>query len=410
MQDAILIRYADLSLKGKNKKRFVDLANQRIKEKITHPKITYTHRHDRLYLNLNGVAAEAIIDTLKTVPGLLSFSVITAVDKDIKSIQQAALKRVEAIAPNKTIKVDTKRADKTYPQTSLEVTKAVADYIFKHQDNLKADMYQPDDVLNIEIRKDRAFVYIGKIKGLEGFPVGSMGKGIALLSGGIDSPVAAYLAIKKGVDVELMHFESSPLTSIEAAQKAIDLAKKLAPYHKHNRIILHMMPFAKIHETIMTYVPKSYHITIMRRMMVRAAEKLAELDHTPIIINGESIGQVASQTLESMKVTDKVIDLPIIRPLAMMEKHEIITLAKKIDTYKISIKPFEDCCTIYVPTQVTTNPRDFYANRYEYLFDYDTLIDAMLKAKKTLTIHKDDTIDLTMEGLSVQEALSKVMP
>ena len=410
MQDAILIRYADLSLKGKNKKRFVDLANQRIKEKISDTRVTYAHRHDRLYLNLNGAESSAIIPILKTVPGLLSFSIITSVDKDLKNIQEAALNRAKTIPLNKTIKVDTKRADKTYPLTSLEVSQAVANYIFKHHEGLTADMHHPDEMLNIEIRKDRAFVYVGKIQGLEGFPVGSMGKGIALLSGGIDSPVAAYLAIKKGVDVELMHFESSPLTSIEAAQKAVDLAKKLAVYHKHNRIVLHMMPFGKLHETIMTYVPKPYHITIMRRMMVRVAERFANLDHTPIIINGESIGQVASQTLESMKVTDKVVDLPIIRPLAMLEKREIIAIAKAIDTYKISIKPFEDCCTLYVPSQVATNPRDFYANRYEYLFDYDTLLDDMIQAKKTLEISTDDTLDLTMEGLSVQAALKKVMP
>lgn len=407
MTKTILVRYGDLSLKGKNKKRFVDLANQRIKEKLNDERIGYTYHHDRLFLHLNGAPITPVIEALKKTPGLLSFSVIDVIEKDLDKIKEAALKRIDAL-DDISLKVETKRADKRYPLKSLDVSKAVANYLFKHKKDIKADMHHPDHTLNIEIRKEEAFIYLDKIEGLEGFPVGSMGKGIALLSGGIDSPVAAYLAIKKGVETELMHFESSPLTSVEAAQKAIDLAKKLAPYHKNNTITLHMMPFYALHEAIMHYVPKPYHITIMRRMMMRIAETFAQQDHTPIIINGESIGQVASQTLESMKVTDVVTSLPVIRPLAMMEKGQIIDIAKAIDTYTISIQPFEDCCAIYVPSQVATNPRDYYANRYERLFDFESLITKVMDARITLTITQDSDIELSKLGLSVQEALKQV--
>ncbi len=408
MIDRILVRYGDLVLKGHNKKRFIKTARLRVKEKLDNPNIEIKAHHDRLYVLLNGEQAQPIIKRLKMVPGLLSFSPMVKTDKTMETIQEEALTMMQNIKGPSTFKVETKRADKRFPISSQIISKTVGGYVLKNTTHLTADMHEPNTVLHVEIRQDHAFLYHEVIEGMKGFPLGTMGQGLCLLSGGIDSPVAAYLAMKKGIEVELMHFESTPLTSIESAQKAIDLAKQLAQFGINNTIKLHMVPFERVHTSLLNKMPEPYMITMMRRMMVKIAEAKAHQTHIPVLINGESIGQVASQTLESMKVTDHAVSLPMIRPLAIMEKNDIMRIARMIGTYEISIQPFEDCCTVYVPKQVATSPRVFYALRYEKLIDMDELINKTVANIKTLSIHQDDVIKLTDHGLTVEDALKVV--
>jgi len=406
MYERILVRYGDLTLKGKNKRRFVAQAVKLVKEKVNNDKITYETNHDRLYLKLNGEDHQEVIKGLNKVSGLLSYSLITKTDTDIDTLAMKSLELIMAKSTTpKTFKVETKRADKTYPLESMEVSKQVAGYVLRNTEHLSVDVRNPEMRLSIEIRRDGAYIYLDKIDGMGGFPVGIAGKGLLMISGGIDSPVAGYLSMKQGVEIEVMHFESTPLTSIESAQKVVELTKKLATFAPNNTIKLHMVPFKTLHEALLNHVPESYNITIMRRMMYRIASQFAMKDHTPILINGESVGQVASQTLDSIHVVNQVTTMPIIRPLATMDKRDIVTLAKKIDTYNISIQPFEDCCTVYVPKLPVTNPRVMYAERYERLFDYKTLIKEAVENIQTISLHKDSDLKLETLGFTVTEAL-----
>jgi len=408
MYERILVRYGDLTLKGKNKRKFVKHAVALIKEKVNNLFVSYEKNHDRLYIKLNGEDHQAIIEGLNKVSGLLGYSLVTKTEKDIDIIAEKSLELVKEKGTfPRSFKVETKRADKTYPLESLEISKQVAGYVLKNTDHLSVDVRNPQMLLNIEVRNDGAYIFLDRIPGMGGFPVGIAGKGLLMISGGIDSPVAGFLSMKQGVEIEVIHFESTPLTSIESAQKVVDLTKKLAVFAPRNTIKLHMVPFKALHEALIKNIPESYNITIMRRMMYRIASQFAMRDHTPVLINGESVGQVASQTLESMHVVNHVTTLPILRPLVTTDKHDIITLAKKIGTYDISIKPFEDCCTVYVPKAPVTNPRVMYAERYERLFDYKTLIKEALDNIKTLDIHKDTDLHLEYEGFTVSEALEE---
>ncbi len=406
MYDRILIRYGDLMLKGRNKKQFIQAAVARVKEKVKSEKVTFETAHDRLYIRLNGENAETVMADLDKVSGLSSYSPVVKTGKDLDDIEKSSLELLEKLVKGqKSIKVETKRADKTYPLTSQEISKKIAGKILPAFDGLSADMHHPDLLLTIELRSDAAYLFAEKIQGLGGFPVGTMGKGMALLSGGIDSGVAAYLAMRKGIETELIHFESTPLTPIESAQKVVDIAKKLAVYGMQNRVVLHFFPMRRIHEAILKHVPEPYHITILRRMMMRISQRAAKRRKMFLLINGESVGQVASQTLSSLFVSDRAVSVPVIRPLATYDKNEIVDIAEKIGTYEIAIRPYEDCCQIYVPKSPATKPRDFYARRYETLFDYNEMIEEGLEEMATIIVSEKSELDLVASGFTVKEAL-----
>ena len=248
-----------------------------------------------------------------------------------------------------------------------------------------------DIILNIEIRNEGTYIYTNEVSGIGGYPVGVQGKGMLMLSGGIDSPVAGYLALKRGVDLECLYFESPPHTSLEAKNKVITLASIINKYS--GNIKVHVVPFTKLQEAIYKSVPDTYIITIMRRMMYRIAERMSKKRNCKIIINGESIGQVASQTLTSMSVINNVTNMPVIRPVACLDKLEIIDIANKIDTYKTSILPFEDCCTIFVPRHPVINPELEKCIEYEKLFDYESLIDECIRNIETIKDLKINNFD-----------------
>ncbi|MDD5293734.1 MAG: tRNA 4-thiouridine(8) synthase ThiI [Candidatus Izemoplasmatales bacterium] len=407
MNELILVRYGDIVLKGKNQKYFVKTANDRIQEVFSSLPVTFDFRHDRLYLILNGVVYHEAIMRLVTIPGLHSFSLVSKCAVDYSEAADLAVAMIENKITSEpiTFKVETKRADKTIQETSTQISQLLAKSILKRLKQLKVDVHHPQLTLNVEMRKDGCYMYLDQIKGMGGFPVPMGGRAIALLSGGIDSPVAAYIAIKKGIEVECVHFESTPMTPLESVQKTLDLCAVLARYLPHDQIRLHLVPFQALHERLIRDVPESYLITIMRRMMLRIASIIQEEASAKAIITGDSIGQVASQTLESLETIQDATDRLLIRPLAGMDKSEIIKIADHIDTLEISNRAFSDCCSIYVPKNPAIRPQIAIAKKYESQIDFAPLVEECAKARRILTIHAGEKFELNLMGLSVQEAL-----
>lgn len=381
MNDHILIRYGELSLKKSNRNQFIKKINNHIQKALKDfDKLTFEARGLRHYIILNGEDEKNIIPILKKIPGIYSFSVVARCASDIEEIKALALNVLkEKDYANLKFKVDTHRGDKQFPLTSQEITKEVSRELFRNLPGLKADVHNPDFVLNIDVRCEGTFIFTDVIMGLGGFPAGILGKTILMISGGIDSVVAGFEVIKKGMDVEAVHYASPPYTSDMALQKVVDLLEELTVYTEHQSINLHVVPFTKIQDEIYKNVRDDYGITIMRRMMYRIAEKLAIQKGALAIVNGENVGQVASQTLESMGVINEVTKLPVIRPLATLDKSDIIEKSIEIGTYPISIRPYEDCCTVFVPKHPQIKPHLDTAIEEENKFDYNTLIDEAIE-------------------------------
>lgn len=389
MEKHILIRYGELSLKKSNRNQFTQRIIQHIKTALAHfPNLVFQNKGLRYYIVLNDHDPEEIIPILKKIPGIYSFSVVYRCESALESIKNAALEimQQELAKGKRTFKVETNRAYKQFPLTSLEISQTVASYLFKSLPDLKADMRHPDFTLFLDVRDEGTYIYTEVILGMGGFPAHIQGKGLLMVSGGIDSVVAGYLAIKKGVEIEAVHFPSPPYTSDNALQKVVDLLEQLAPYTLNGTILLHVVPFTTLQQLIYQYVREDYGITIMRRMMYRISERLAKKIQAEIIINGESIGQVASQTLESMSVINSVVTMPVIRPLAMMDKEEIINIARDIGTYDISIRPFEDCCTVFVPRHPQIKPRLHVAEKEEQNFDFEKSVEEAMKRIETIVL------------------------
>jgi thiamine biosynthesis protein ThiI len=408
----ILIRFGDLMLKGKNINFFIKRVRVHVQNKLSDLEVAFKFEHDRIYIDYKLEDEKELVRRLKQIPGIFSFSIVYLASKDIEDIVKVSidLLRQEIDRPYKTFKVETKRADKTFPLTSLEMSRKIAPMILSQVDKkLVVDVRHPEEILYVEIRKDQTYIYLSSIKGMGGFPYGTGGKGLMMMSGGIDSPVASYLAMKQGIELELIHFESTPLTPLESTQKVIDLAKVLANYTQDGHIKLHIIPFGNIHQEILKNVFDPYIITVMRRMMYRIAEKYGHKNKILALLNGESVGQVASQTLHSMGVVEAVTKMPVLRPLITYDKQDIINISKMIETYQISIKPFNDCCSIYVPRNPVTKPWEVYAKKYEQTFDYEPLIDKAITEVMTLDIDSKTDIDLTIHGFSVQKAYQNYM-
>lgn len=404
LYNQILVRFGDLTLKGKNQNMFLKRLYKLIRLKLEGLNVEIEELHDRVFIHLNDEDYTKVIERLNYVSGLHSYSLVVKCSNDLDTIKKTSLDLMKEVVNDKvTFKVNTKRANKNYPMHSMDITKAVSGYVLSHFNKLIVDVHNPKVTLNIELRGDNCYLYNTEIKGLGGYPVGVAGKGLLMLSGGIDSPVAGYLAMKQGVEIECIHFESTPLTSIESAQKVVDLVKKLAWYSPNNKINLHMVPFKEIHMALLDNIKESYNITIMRRMMYRIATKLANKRNCLCIINGESVGQVASQTLESMRTINSVTNYPIIRPLSTYDKLDIIGISRKIDCYDLSIKPFEDCCTVYVPKAPATAPKIDKAEYYEKSFDFEQLVEEAVENTNTFCISIDSTLDLPSLGLEVRE-------
>ena len=389
MNNLILIKYGELTTKKANRNTFTKLLANNIKSILKGEKFNIRFDRVRMYIECDN--ANVIVNKLQKVFGIHSIVICHKVNTNVEDIKAKVLELLKNEKFN-TFKINTKRADKSFEIKSMDFNNIIGGHVLKNI-NCRVDVHNPDIEVKIEIRVEGTFIYTKEIPGIGGYPVGVQGKGMLMLSGGIDSPVAGYLALKRGVDLECLYFESPPHTSIEAKDKVIKLASIINEYS--GNIKVNVVPFTKLQEAINKNVPDSYVITIMRRMMYRIAERLSLRNKCKVIINGESIGQVASQTLTSMSVINSVTNFPVIRPVACMDKIEIIDISKKINTYETSILPYEDCCTIFLPTHPVINPDLNKCLLYESNFDYETLIDECIDNIETITnLKEEDHSDL----------------
>ncbi|MDO4466513.1 MAG: tRNA uracil 4-sulfurtransferase ThiI [Bacillota bacterium] len=367
----ILIRYGELSLKGKNRNTFIKQLKKNMKAALkTFPSLVFDAQHDRMYIYLNGEDAKQVCDIVSKVFGISSLSLAIKVESDMEEIKKACMESLD-FSTFKTFKVAARRSDKTFPYISDQINRMVATEILKNTE-WKVNVKNPDVKIIVEVHHDGTYIMTDRIEGAGGFPVGCGGKAMALLSGGIDSPVATYLMMKRGVHIECIHYASPPYTSQAAQDKVLELARLISGYQ--GEILVHVVPFTNLQLEIYKHADESYAITLMRRMMMRIATGLAEKRHAQAIATGESVGQVASQTLESMQAINNVTTTPIIRPLVTMDKVEIIDIARKIGTFETSILPLEDCCTIFTPKNPVTKPKIEKCQRYESRFDWESLV------------------------------------
>lgn len=390
MEKIIIIKYGELTTKKDNINFFISTLKNNIKEMLKDFDVEINYDKGRMFIKSND-NLDLIIDKLKMVFGIHELNIGYELESNDFELIKSSLEELVRDKEINTFKVETKRSDKNYPINSMEVSRILGGLVLKNVKNSKVDVKMPETLINVEIRFKNSYIYFEKIEGLGGYPVGTLGKGLLMLSGGIDSPVAGYLALKRGVRVEAIYYESPPHTSVAAKNKVLSLAKKLAQYSGYVKV--HIINFTDIQENILKNCPHEYLITIMRRMMYRIAERVANKNNCKAIINGESIGQVASQTLTSMSVINETIKMPVIRPVACLDKIDIIDISKKIDTYETSILPFEDCCTIFVPDHPVINPVLEDAINYENNFNYEELISEAIKNEEIIKVTNDKSTE-----------------
>ncbi|RMC25088.1 MULTISPECIES: tRNA uracil 4-sulfurtransferase ThiI [unclassified Lactobacillus] len=386
----IMVRYGELSTKGKNRKDFIGrLAGNVTKVLRDFPQVEIHPRHDRMHIVLNDAPFTEIDQRLKRVFGIQTYSPTIKVEKTLDAIRETSLALMkETFKAGMSFKVNTRRSDHHFTYDTNELNLMIGDYLFKNMTGLKVEMKHPDLVLRIEVRQDAVYISNQLLHGAGGMPVGTGGHAVMMLSGGIDSPVASYLALKRGVDIDMIHFYSPPYTTEKALNKAKELTGILANYS--GRINFIAVPFAEIQETIKEKLPEGYLMTVQRRFMLRLADQIRAKRRGLAIFNGESIGQVASQTLESMAAINDITTTPVVRPVATMDKTEIIRLAEQIGTFDLSIQPFEDCCTIFAPPRPKTKPRIDKVREYESRLDIAALVNRALDGMKITTIYPGD--------------------
>lgn len=396
--DHILIRYGELALKGKNIKQFLVRLQQNIQQKLKDfPNVKVRRTQGRMFVMLNGHDPNEIIKVLQNIFGIQSMSTAIKVSDNLEQIQQASLYALQESGNVKTFKIETRRVKKSFPIRSQEMNRELGAFLLKNIDGLKVDVHNPDILVRVEIRPDATYITSKQVAGLGGLPVGTAGKSLLLLSGGIDSPVAGYQMMKRGVEIEAIHFHSPPFTSERAKQKVLDLAEKLTAYT--NKVRVHLVPFTELQQQIFKEIPDSYAMTVMRRMMMRIAEVISKKHGILSFTTGESLGQVASQTMESMHTIGAVTTYPILRPLVAMDKSEIIEISKTIDTYDISIQPYEDCCTIFVPKAPKTRPDKEKVESLEERFDFSPYIEDAIDGIETIEIIDEEESTKSFEDL-----------
>ena len=411
MENHILIRYGELSLKKSNRKQFTNRITNHIKRALKEYKdLTFESRGLRFYIMLNNHDSKPIIEILKKIPGLYSFSVVSRCESKLEDIYEMAKELVlkEIASGKKTFKVETNRGDKNFPLTSIEITKEVSRYLFRNIEGLKADVHNPDFILNLDVRLEGTFIFTNTYMGLGGLPAGCLGKTMLMVSGGIDSVVAGYLAIKKGMSIEAVHFAAPPYTSDMAVQKVIDLLEVISPYSEYLGINLHIVPFTEIQKAIYDHAKDDYCITIMRRMMYRITERLANKLGALAIVNGENVGQVASQTLESMNTIESVATIPVIRPLATFDKQDIVDISVKIKTYDISILPYEDCCTVFVPKHPQIKPQLETSIKEESKIDFEPMIERAIENTERIVLKANRHCDYILRKQQKEQTTTNV--
>ena len=376
MKELIMIRYGELSTKGKNKRNFVTTLGRNIREALSeYPDIKINQQYDYMFMELNGAPQDEVLAGLEKVFGIQSFSPAIELERDFDLLKEASIKLVKAeIAKNgvQSFKVATSRSDHNYSMDTNDVNQALGGFLAKEFPELKVQMKKPDLTIRVKVREQDFLVSSEWINGAGGLPVGTSANAVLMLSGGIDSPVAGYLAMKRGIRITAVHFASPPYTSPQALNKAKDLTEKLTKFGGWINFV--EVPFTETQEAIKEHVNPAYLMTITRRMMMRISDELRKQYNGLAIINGESIGQVASQTLESMFAINEVTSTPVIRPVVAMDKLEIIDISQKIDTFDLSIQPFEDCCTVFAPPSPKTKPKLDDIAYYEAKLDIEGLV------------------------------------
>lgn len=387
--DHLLVRYGELTLKGTNRKMFVNQLKDNVKRALI-PLSGYhvKGKRDRMYIELSPEAdINEIIQRLSKVYGIKSISPVIKIDKNEEKINQSAIQLSHDFEKGSTFKVDVKRVDKSFRLDTYELQRQVGGAILKENNNITVNVKNPDYEIKIEVRMDAIYIYEKVIAGAGGLPVGTGGKTLLMLSGGIDSPVAGIEVMKRGVTVEAIHFHSPPFTSEKAKDKVIELTRILA--ERVGPIKLHLVPFTEIQKQINKVVHPRYTMTSTRRMMMRISDKVVHQINANAIVNGENLGQVASQTLKSMYAINHVTATPVLRPLLTLDKEVIIKKAKELGTFETSIQPYEDCCTIFTPKNPVTEPDFDKVIKYESVFNFDEMIENAVENIETLTIDQN---------------------
>lgn len=385
--DCLILRFGELTLKGRNRKRFERSVITQIRKVLgAFPDLRYISEYGRVYVELGGAAYEEASEALQRVFGLASFSPAYHAPMEPEAIKEAALRIMQNLPkPPKTFKVNVRRVNKSFPLDSQQMNYLVGGYILEAIPGLQVDVRDPEVELRVEIREDQVLLYAEVIEGAGGFPADTSGKALLMLSGGIDSPVAGWLGMRKGLTIEAIHFHSYPYTSERAKDKVIDLAHQLAGYT--DSIRLHLVPFTEVQTSIHREYKDNLLVTLIRRAMYRIAEQVADREGLSALVTGESLGQVASQTLPSLNVIGRVVTLPILQPLMMMDKQEIIRIAESIGTFPISILPYEDCCSLFLPPSPSTNPNLQMVERIENSMDFlPELIQKAVEQTETIEI------------------------
>ncbi|MFB9325453.1 tRNA uracil 4-sulfurtransferase ThiI [Paenibacillus aurantiacus] len=398
--DMILIRFGEFTIKGRNRKHFERKMVEQVKRVMTpFPAAKLIQTFGRLYIQLNGESYEAAAAKLKHVFGIVSFSPVRHTELDLEAIRAAALEVMrEQPSEPRTFKVSVRRVVKTFPHDSQEMNRLVGGHVLRAMAELKVDVRKPEVHLRVELQPEGAFVFSDVIPAAGGFPYGTNGKAMLMLSGGIDSPVAGYLAMRKGLEIEAIHFHSYPFTSEQAKDKVITLARRLSEI-SGAKLKLHLVSFTDIQTSFTQCNQDHLIITLMRRSMLRIGQLLAERSEALGIVTGDSLGQVASQTLGSMNVIGRDIDLPLLRPLIMTDKQEIINLAEEIGTYETSILPYEDCCTLFVPRSPSTNPNLNVVRKVEsFVPNLAGMIEEAVRTTETIVIKPDELSQVHKAG------------
>ena len=387
--EKILVRYGELSTKGKNRKQFIGHLRTNIKFSFADlPNIKVQAERDRMFLtSTDDSEIQALIERLPKIFGIQSFSPVASCSQELEDIQTTALQIMESLdSQDKTFRVTVKRTDKRFPMDTYELQTTVASHVLRQYPSLKVQMKKPEIDLRIEVLADAVYMMAQVIPGAGGMPLGSNGRSLLMLSGGIDSPVAGYMLMKRGVRLDAIHFHSPPFTSERSKEKVMDLANQLS--HFGATVRLHVIPFTEIQQSIQAQIPDNVSMTTTRRMMLKIADLVREEIGALGIVTGESLGQVASQTLESLTAINAVTSTPIFRPLISMDKLDIIDIAREIGTYETSILPYEDCCTIFTPSCPKTKPKLEKAEYYESFKDFDDLVREAVENREVISFPK----------------------
>lgn len=378
MSVKILVRYGEIALKGKNRGEFEQQLHRNLKGTLEDYSAEVKRTRGRFMISGPGQYREEMLTRIAKTFGVVSLSAVQETELDLEMIKIEAAAIVGQLPEGeKTFKVESRRANKRFPHTSPEISSMLGAHLLQLYPELTVDLHKPLFTVSVEIGQEQAYIYLKKIAGPGGLPVGISGRSLLLLSGGIDSPVAGWLAMKRGLAMEALHFHSFPFTSRHSSEKALELCHKLASYG--GKIPLHMVNVAAIQKRLHKEYPEELGIILLRRMMYRLAQLLCNKRQLQALVTGESLGQVASQTLESIEVISKATDMLVLRPLVSFDKSEIIRIAKDIDTYETSILPYEDCCTVFLPKSPVTKPKLDVVENLERRLDIPVMLDEALQ-------------------------------